>query len=119
MLDGKSTDKHLLEWRNKNNMAKKNGFKMKTWHGIVIVLLLLVLFFKDSISFLQNAPEEKTGTDAIEVKFYDNEKNLIRTSQAVPTFAVVNDIPQVTYVSFTVNAQNLGDTILNPVVIEK
>ncbi len=71
----------------------------------VVLVLLLVVFFKGRII------GEAEGGTRIEVKFYDKDYNVIYTTRA-PSFAIVQDIPNVFHATFTVLAENTGDQTL-------
>lgn len=79
----------------------KMKIKFQWWHTVVAVVVLLLLF---KTIFPTETPEGEPKM--IEVKFYDENKNLIQTSSGLPQFAIVNNIPNVAFVTFTINVMN-------------
>lgn len=73
--------------------------------GILVIAVTVFLLFKSGIFGIGGQ-----GTRIL-VKFYDEDKNLIQ-SVTPPAFAIVQDIPNVFYATFTVLAENIGDQTL-------
>ena len=83
--------------------------KDDTIKGIFVILLIIGIIFFIVVETEKGKGE--TGTK-IKVKFYDKDKNLI-SIVVPPTFAIVQNIPNVFFATFSVLAENTGDQSLN------
>ena len=78
------------------------------WYWYIIILLVAIpLFFGNKSSKLED-------DSMIVSKYFDSEgKEIIGHSISTIPFTVVNQLPNVSYIAFVVNIENLGDSLIN------
>ena len=84
----------------------KEKSKVKAWHVIAVVVVIAVLWMKFGAQAPVTPSTQEEEEKMMTVNFYDANKQPISQTELLPQMAIVNNIPNVAYITFSANVKN-------------